>query len=57
MDNEDDVEARPSKRPKSNGVPPLSSPSKKRKLDEDGLLILDDLNDKLEDEPELITID
>ena len=54
----DDADIRPSKRPKqdlSNDT--LASPSKKRRLEEDGLLMLDDPNEKLDDEPELITID
>lgn len=58
LDGADASAERPSKRTKSNGALPqvLSSPSKNRKLDEDGLVMLDP-NEKLEDEPELITID
>lgn len=47
--------AKPTKAPEVN----LSSPSKKRRLEEDGLLILDNPDEKIDegDGPELITIE
>lgn len=55
----DDAEGRPSKRPKPNGAPAvnMASPSKKRRLEEDGLLLLETRDEKIDDDPELITID
>jgi len=35
----------------------MASPSKKRRLEEDGLLMLENPDEKVDDEPELITID
>ncbi|KAH8109913.1 hypothetical protein DFH11DRAFT_840626 [Phellopilus nigrolimitatus] len=54
-------DGRPAKRTKASGPPNvnLASPSKRRRLEEDGLLILEDPNEKVDEEdgPELITID
>lgn len=52
-------EEHPSKRSKTNGHQPnvnLASPSKQRRLDEDGLLLLDNPEEDM-DEPELIMVD
>jgi ubiquitin-like 1-activating enzyme E1 B len=52
--DDDVIDLEPSsKRIKTNGqLPPnvISSPSKRRRLEEDGLLLLDGANDKLEDD-------
>ncbi|KLO06151.1 hypothetical protein SCHPADRAFT_1002503 [Schizopora paradoxa] len=58
----DEVEVlngRPAKRPRVNDAPEvnMASPSKKRRLEEDGLLILENPNEVVDDEPELIAID
>jgi ubiquitin-like 1-activating enzyme E1 B len=51
---DDVLEIEPSsKRMKTNNGPPpdmISSPSKKRRFEEDGLILLDNLNDQLEDD-------
>lgn len=52
-DDDEIVEVEPSsKRAKINGpsAPALTSPSKKRRLEEDGLLLMDNANDQLRDD-------
>lgn len=63
-DDEDDavVEAPPAKRARTNGAPsaplPPISPSKRRKLDEDGILLLDSVDEKVDEhQPDVIEID
>ncbi|KAI0339312.1 hypothetical protein BDW22DRAFT_1409173 [Trametopsis cervina] len=61
-DDDDIVEQPPAKRARTNGVAPLGppvSPSKKRKLDEDGILLLDSADEKIEDvnDADVIVID
>lgn len=49
---EDEVMEPPAKRVRTNGVLPdvLASPSKKRKLEEDGIIMLETANEALEDD-------
>ena len=54
------ADGRPAKRLKgSDGAPQINmaSPSKKQRLEDDGLLLLEDPNEKVDDEPEMIMID
>jgi len=59
-DDEDVTEQQPAKRLKTgmneNGSEPSSSPRKKLRLEEDGIIILDDLEEG-EDDGEIIIID
>lgn len=54
VEENDIIEIEPSaKRVRKNGPAPdviISSPSKKRKFEEDGLILLDSANDKLDDD-------
>lgn len=54
---DDDVEEPASKRPKTNGaaLPNISSPSKRRQLEEEGLILMKSATDTLEDD--IIVID
>ncbi|TDL19017.1 hypothetical protein BD410DRAFT_774396 [Rickenella mellea] len=60
MGGDDDIEhvAPPPKRTKT-GMPHINmaSPSKKKRLEDEGLLIVENPDEKVDDEPELITID
>ncbi|KAI0794797.1 hypothetical protein C8Q75DRAFT_747457 [Abortiporus biennis] len=58
---EDDMQEAPAKRARTNGNTTIDNtpftPSKKRKLDEDGLIILDTLDEKVEDDDDVIILD
>jgi ubiquitin-like 1-activating enzyme E1 B len=58
--DDDDIEVEPlAKRAKINGATSLEfgSPGKKRRLEEDGLVMLDSATDKIDDKDNVIEID